>query len=112
MCLEKNKKRLERNETCLARDETRGGNLLLSSSVCSPCKENQKANQKTAASKSMHVVTLFQAYKESAKSEHFFNISFKSSFQQNKRSLLYKDCNNASFEFAIKYNTVGVIEPL
>ena len=80
MCLEKNEKRPERNETCLARDETRGGNLLLSSSVCSPCKENQKANQKTAASKSMHVVTLFQAYKESAKSEHFFNISFKSSF--------------------------------
>ena len=61
MCLEKNKKGLERNETCLVIDKTRGGNLLLSNSVCSLSKENQKANQKPAASKSMHVVTLFQA---------------------------------------------------
>jgi len=29
----RNKKRLERNKTCLARNETRGGNLLLSGTV-------------------------------------------------------------------------------
>ena len=31
--LERNEKRLERNEICLARNETRGGNLLLSGTV-------------------------------------------------------------------------------
>ena len=32
--LERNEKRLKRNETCLARNEMRGGNLPLSDTVC------------------------------------------------------------------------------